>query len=115
MRPGAMDKATLSALLIPHHLMRLSGSNSASAPVAVILDVDVDGILEISAELFRLFLQQRIPRNHWTRISQAKMGDMCQNIPSNACSTLIASFALVSKYGIPPLDWQNVMARFVEI
>ncbi len=35
--------------------------------------------------------------------------------PSNACSTLIASFALVSKYGIPPLDWQKVMARFDDI
>ena len=37
---------------------------SARAPITVVLDVDVDGILEISAELFRLFLQQRIPRNH---------------------------------------------------
>jgi hypothetical protein len=36
-------------------------------------------------------------------------------LPSNACSTLIASFALVSKYGIPPLDWQKVMARLEEI
>jgi hypothetical protein len=27
----------------------------------------------------------------------------------------MASFALVSKYGIPPLDWQKVMARFDEI
>jgi hypothetical protein len=35
--------------------------------------------------------------------------------PSKACSTLMASFALVSKYGIPPFDWQNVMARFEEI
>ena len=37
---------------------------SARAPITVVLDVDIDGILEISAELFRLFLQQRIPRNH---------------------------------------------------
>lgn len=36
-------------------------------------------------------------------------------VPSNACSTLIASFALVSKYGIAPLDWQKVMARFEDI
>lgn len=35
--------------------------------------------------------------------------------PSNACSTLIASFALVSKYGICPLDWQKVMALFDDI
>ena len=70
---------------------------SARAPITVVLDVDIDGILEISAELFRLFLQQRIPRNHYTQISQAKIGDLYQNIPSNACSTLIASFALVSK------------------
>jgi hypothetical protein len=28
---------------------------------------------------------------------------------------LIASLALVSKYGMPPLDWQKVMARFDEI
>ena len=26
----------------------------------------------------------------------------------------MASLALVSKYGIPPLDWQNAMARFDE-
>jgi len=38
-----------------------------------------------------------------------------QDLPSKACSTLIASFALVSKYGMPPLDWQKVMARLVEI
>jgi hypothetical protein len=37
------------------------------------------------------------------------------DIPSNACSTFIASFALVSKYGIPPLDWQKVIARLDEI
>jgi hypothetical protein len=37
------------------------------------------------------------------------------DLPSNACSTLIASFALVSKYGIPPFDWQKVMARLEEI
>jgi hypothetical protein len=36
-------------------------------------------------------------------------------LPSNACSTFMASFALVSKYGIPPLDWQKAMARFDEI
>jgi hypothetical protein len=27
----------------------------------------------------------------------------------------MASFALVSKYGIPPFDWQKVMARLDEI
>ena len=37
------------------------------------------------------------------------------SIPSNACSTFTASFALVSKYGIPPFDWQNVIARFEDI
>jgi hypothetical protein len=26
----------------------------------------------------------------------------------------MASLALVSKYGIPPLDWQNAIARFDE-
>lgn len=36
-------------------------------------------------------------------------------LPSNACSTLSASLALVSKYGRFPLDWQNVMARFDDI
>lgn len=36
-------------------------------------------------------------------------------LPSNACSTLTASLALVSKYGMLPLDWQKVMARFDEI
>ena len=35
--------------------------------------------------------------------------------PSNACSTLIASFALVSKYGIWPFDWQKVIALFDDI
>ena len=34
------------------------------------------------------------------------------DIPSNACSTLTASLALVSKYGIPPFELQNVCARF---
>lgn len=34
------------------------------------------------------------------------------DIPSKACSTFIASLALVSKYGMPPLDWQKAMARF---
>lgn len=38
-----------------------------------------------------------------------------QSSPSNACSTLTASLALVSKYGMLPLDWQKVMARFDEI
>ena len=92
--------------LIPpsHHRRKLGaimkrrpGPPSARAAITVVLDVDVDGILEISAELFRLFLQQRVPCNHYTQISQAQMGDPYQNIPSNACSTLIASFALVSK------------------
>lgn len=32
----------------------------------------------------------------------------------NACSTLIASFADVSKYGMLPLDWHQVIARFCE-
>ena len=36
-------------------------------------------------------------------------------VPSNACSTLTASFALVSKYGIPPFDWQNAIALFDDI
>lgn len=27
----------------------------------------------------------------------------------------MASLALVSKYGIPPFDWQNVIARLDEI
>ena len=36
-------------------------------------------------------------------------------ITSKACSTLIASFALVSKYGMLPLDWQKVIALLVEI
>lgn len=37
------------------------------------------------------------------------------HIPSKACSTFTASLALVSKYGIPPFDWQKVIARFEEI
>lgn len=37
------------------------------------------------------------------------------DLPSNACSTFMASFALVSKYGMFPLDWQNVIARFEDI
>ncbi len=36
------------------------------------------------------------------------------SIPSKACSTFTASFALVSKYGIPPFDWQNVIALLEE-
>ena len=36
-------------------------------------------------------------------------------LPSKACSTLTASLALVSKYGIPPFDWQKVMALFDDI
>lgn len=40
---------------------------------------------------------------------------MADGIPSKACSTLMASLALVSKYGMFPLDWQYVEARFDEI
>ena len=36
-----------------------------SAPVPVVLDVDVDRILEVTAELLRLFLGQRIARNDY--------------------------------------------------
>ncbi len=36
----------------------------ACTPVPVVLDVDVDGVLEVPAELFRLLLKQRIPRDH---------------------------------------------------
>lgn len=32
----------------------------------------------------------------------------------NACSTLIASLADVSKYGMLPLDWHQVIARFCD-
>lgn len=35
--------------------------------------------------------------------------------PSKACSTLMASLALVSKYGISPLEWQKVAALLLEI
>ena len=38
-----------------------------------------------------------------------------EHLPSKACSTFTASLALVSKYGIPPFDWQKVIARFEEI
>lgn len=79
--------------------------------------MNVDGVLEIAAELFRLFLEERIPRDNWA--GQVSMwSDLTRdrlNSPSKACSTLMASLAEVSKYGIPPLDWQKVMARFVEI
>lgn len=37
------------------------------------------------------------------------------NLPSNACSTLMASLALVSKYGISPLELQKVAALLFEI
>ena len=36
---------------------------------------------------------------------------LLDTVPSKACSTPTASFALVSKYGIPPLDLQNAVAR----
>ena len=40
---------------------------------------------------------------------------MFNELPSKACSTFKASLALVSKYGIPPFDWQKVMALFDDI
>jgi len=42
----------------------------------------------------------------------SKVGD---TVPSKACSTLIASLALVSKYGMLPFDWQKVEALLEEI
>ena len=43
---------------------------SACAPVPLVLDVDVDRVLEVPAELLGLFLEQRIPRNDCTRLGQ---------------------------------------------
>jgi hypothetical protein len=76
--------------------------------------VDIDRVLEVAAKLFGFFLCEGVSCNdyvyeHFAWITAEEVS------PSNACSTFIASFADVSKYGIPPFDWQNVMARFCEI
>ncbi len=39
----------------------LPAPRSARTPIPIVLDVDVDGILEVPAELFRLLLKQRVP------------------------------------------------------
>jgi len=92
-------------------------ASSARAAVPLVLDMNVDWVLEVTAKLFRFFLQQGISRNNCGDMSAHIVVRVwvIRSLPSKACSTLIASFALVSKYGIPPLDWQNVMARLVEI
>lgn len=71
----------------------------AGASIAVVLNVDVDGVLEVAAELLRLLLGQSVPRDHWRggQIMPATLGGTGTILPSKACSTLIASFALVSK------------------
>lgn len=58
------------------------------------------------------FLAMTVPRCHHYNVSQRSL---VEDTPSKACSTFTASLALVSKYGIPPFDWQKVIARFEEI
>lgn len=81
--------------------------------------MDVDRIAKVTAELLRLLLGKGISGNDYAVVSKMKRISYCRksysDLPSNACSTLMASLALVSKYGIPPFDWQKVMARFDEI
>ena len=70
----------------------------AGASVPVILDMNVDGVLEVTAELLGLLLCQRVACDNCRNISEALVGTRIpQVIPSKACSTLMASFALVSK------------------
>lgn len=81
--------------------------------------MDVDRVTEFTTELFGLLLRQGTAGNHY-RDSVSTLGQefnyvTARSLPSNACSTLTASLALVSKYGMFPLDWQKVMARFDEI
>lgn len=65
------------------------------------------------------------PASSWARACRAmtkeprliscnayEIKDILISIPSKAWSTFTASFALVSKYGMPPRDWQYVIARF---
>lgn len=77
----------------------------ACTAIALPVEMNVNGIREVAAEFFRLLLRQRISRNHYD-LGKPKanrlVGKSC--IPSKADSTLTASLALVSKYGMPPFD-----------
>ncbi len=66
------------------------------------------------ANAFLAITERVIKSAHWKLYLYAwKRQSGCQ--PSKACSTFTASLALVSKYGMPPFDWQKVMALFDEI
>ncbi len=62
------------------------------------------------ASAFLAITVKSVSLHHNTIVVQDNAGT-----PSKACSTFTASLALVSKYGIPPFDWQNVIAFFEEI
>lgn len=82
---------TLNTSLRPR--ARLTGTS-----VAVVFDVDVNRVIEVAAELFRLFLGESVSGNdchEW--VSKCKLPFVDRYVPSNAWSMLMASLALVSK------------------
>jgi hypothetical protein len=91
----------------------------ALAGAALVALVHIDGyrLGEVRVEVLRLFLCKRISCDDCDMLALVRpycelVTVLQQPIPSKACSTFTASFALVSKYGIPPLAWQNACALF---
>lgn len=41
----------------------------AGTPVAVVVDVNVDWVIEVSAELYRLLLSESVSCNNWPKVS----------------------------------------------
>jgi hypothetical protein len=83
----------------------------------VALEVDRDCLGEVVVEVADILLGKCLPGDNYVQVSyrSCSVGDVAADEPSKACSTLMASLALVSKYGMPPFDWQKVMARLDEI
>lgn len=98
---------------------RLTLQHAQLACAAIILSIQVDiyWIRKVATKLLRFFLCQCIPCDHYRSRQYRVLIDnsLLIDLPSKACSTLTASLALVSKYGIPPFDWQKVMALFEDI
>ena len=90
----------------------------AGATITIVLNVDIDGVLEVTTKLFGFFLSKGVSRNNYlvhVRPIRLVTELRVSVSPSNACSTLMASLALVSKYGMSPLEWQKVAALLLEI
>ena len=100
---------------VPQYSTNTPQKALARAAAIVALEINRNRLGEF-IEIANILLCKCLTSNdcqHLLVTSQSGLFFEC--IPSNACSTLMASFALVSKYGMPPFDWQKVMARFEEI